>query len=228
MSDFAEARRNMVDSQLLTEGVTDRHILTAFGSLPRELFLPSDKRDLAYSDATLQVWSSFDGTSARYLPQPVVLARLIQLASIAARDSVLDIGCATGYSTAILARLALSVTAVEVEPELAAVASKNLAALDIDNATIIIGDLSRGAPQRGPFDVVLLNGSVPELSDSLFDQLNERGRLVSVVAKAARGKPLQGKAFLFVKVKGKASGVPRFDANAKPLPGFALPPMFAF
>ena len=228
MIDFEAARATMVDTQLRTDRVTDRRILAAFAALPRERFVPAAKRDLAYSDAALEVWPSFDGGPARYLLPPVVLARLIQLASVEAKDAVLDIGCATGYSTAVLARLARAVTAVESEPELAAAARETLQALGLSNAAVLKGEHARGAPQAGPFDVILLNGSVPEVPESLLAQLKDGGRLVAVVTAGPQGRPRQGKATLFVKVDGEASGVPHFDANAKPLPGFAFSPTFTF
>jgi protein-L-isoaspartate(D-aspartate) O-methyltransferase len=228
MIDFEGARTTMVESQLRTDRVTDRRVLTAFASLPRERFVPEAKRDLAYSDAVLEVWPSFDAGPARFLLAPVVLARLAQLASVEAQDAVLDVGCATGYSTALLAHLARVVAAVEVEPELAAAARENLQALGLDNATVVEGDLRRGAPEAGPFDVILLNGSVPEVPDSLLAQLKEGGRLVAIVTGAVQGRPRQGKAYLFVTVDGEASGLPHFDANARPLPGFAPSPSFTF
>ena len=228
MIDFEAARATMVESQLRTDRVADRRVLEAFASLPRERFVPQEMRDLAYSDAALEVWPSIDGAPARYLLTPVVLARLAQLASVEAKDSVLDIGCATGYSTAVLAELARAVTAVEAEPELAAAARENLQALGLSNAAVVEGALSRGAPEAGPFDVILLNGSVPEAPDSLLAQLKDGGRLVAVVTAGAQGRPRQGKATLFVKVDGEASGLPHFDANARPLPGFALFPSFTF
>jgi len=228
MIDFERARATMVESQLRTDKVTDRGILAAFAALPRERFVPPDQRELAYSDASLEVWPSLDGGPARCLLPPVALARLIQLASVEANDAVLDIGCATGYSTAVLSHLARSVTAVEAEPELAAAARDNLLALGIVNATVLDGALVRGAPDAGPFDVILLNGRVPEVPDALLAQLKKGGRLSAIIAAGRAGRPSQGKATLFVKVDGEASGVPHFDANAKPLPGFAALPSFTF
>ena len=227
MIDFEAARATMVESQIRTDRVTDRRILAAFASLPRELFVPPAKRDLSYSDGMLEVWPSLDGGPARYLLQPVVLARLVQLATVEAKDTVLDIGCATGYSTAILAHLAGNVTAVEAEPELAAAARETVRALGLANAAVVNGDHAYGAPEAGPFDVILLNGSVPEVPGSLVAQLKEGGRLVAVVT-GQQGRPRQGKACLFVKVDGEASGLPHFDANAKPLPGFNFSPAFTF
>jgi protein-L-isoaspartate(D-aspartate) O-methyltransferase len=228
MIDFEQARATMVESQLRTDKVTDRRILAAFAALPRERFVPPAKRELAYSDASLEVWPSLAGGPARFLLPPVVLARLIQLASVEANDAVLDIGCATGYSTAVLAHLARSVTAVEAEPELAAATRDNLLALSIGNATVLDGVLARGAPEAGPFDVILLNGSVPNVPDALLAQLKERGRLCAIVAAGREGRPRQGKATLFVKVDGEASGLPHFDANARPLPGLAPSLSFTF
>ena len=140
MIDFEAARATMVESQLRTDRVTDRRILAAFAALPRESFVPAAKRDLAYSDAALEVWPSLDGGPARYLLPPVVLARLIQLASVEAKDSVLDIGCAAGYSTAILSHLAQVVTAVEAEPELAATARETLQALGLNDVAVVHGE----------------------------------------------------------------------------------------
>jgi len=228
MIDFERARATMVESQLRTDKVTDRRILSTFATLPRECFVPEEKRQLAYSDASLEVWPSINGAPARFLLPPVVLARLIQLAAVEAKDAVLDVGCATGYSTAVLARLASSVTAVEAEPELAVAARESLQELGIANATVMEGALTRGAPEDGPFDVVLLNGSVPEVAESLLAQLKEGGRLCAIIAAGRGGRPRQGKATLFVKVDGVASGLPHFDANARALPGFAPSPSFTF
>jgi protein-L-isoaspartate(D-aspartate) O-methyltransferase len=228
MIEFAVARRHMVESQLRTNRVTDRRLLAAMGELPRERFLPPSRQPLAYIDADLEVWPAIDGTLPRYLLAPVVLARLIQLASVEATSNVLDIGCATGYSTAVLSRLANAVTAVEVEPELAAAARANLAALGIGNATVVEGPLTEGAPDAAPFDVILVNGSIVDVPEEPLAQLKEGGRLVAVIAASREGRPRQGKAFLFVNVDGEASGVSHFDASAKPLPGFAPTPSFSF
>jgi protein-L-isoaspartate(D-aspartate) O-methyltransferase len=228
MIEFAVARRHMVESQLRTDRVTDRRLLAAMGELPRERFLPPSRQPLAYIDADLEVWPAIDGTLPRYLLAPVVLARLIQLANVEATGNVLDIGCATGYSTVVLSRLANAVTAVEVEPELAAAARANLAALGIGNAAVVEGPLTEGAPDAAPFDVILVNGSVLDVPEELLAQLKEGGRLVAVIAAGREGRPRQGKAFLFVKVDGEASGVSHFDASAKPLPGFAPTPSFSF
>lgn len=226
--DFESARAAMVESQIRPTQVTDRRVLAAFGSLPREMFVPAAKRGLAYSDGSLEVWPAIAGAAARFLLAPVVQARLLQLAQIEPGDSVLDIGCMTGYSTALLSSLAKSVLGVEPEPELAAAARTNLSTLGIANASIVEGALADGAPGSGPYDVILLNGSVPEIPEALFAQLKDGGRLVAILAGDRNGRPTQGRAYRFVKSEGEASGVSHFDANAKPLPGFAGAPCFTF
>ena len=224
MIDYERQRLNMVESQLRPNEVTDRRLLAAMGTLPRELFVPASRRGFAYMDDAVEVWPSIDGAPARFLMAPMVLARLIQLAMVEPEDAVLDVGCATGYATAVLSCLAYSVTGLEPEPELASAARRTLHALDIENAVIATGPLAKGHADRGPYDVILVNGSVPEIPESLLGQLKEGGRLVAVVSPNAG----QGKAYLFVKVEGEASGLAHFDAGAKPLPGFAPEPCFAF
>jgi protein-L-isoaspartate(D-aspartate) O-methyltransferase len=228
MTDFARARETMVLTQLLPSAVTDRRLLAAFAALPRERFVPEAKRPLAYMDAGIEVWPAIDGASPRFLLAPMVLARLIQLAAVGADDSVLDIGCATGYSTAVLAQLARSVTGVEPEPELAAAAGETVRALGFANVRIVEGELALGAPVAAPYDVIVLNGSVAEIPQTLFAQLREGGRLVAIVGEGAPAKPRQAKAYRFVKVEGETSGVAHFDANAEPLPGFSPAPCFTF
>jgi len=227
MVDFERQRQSMVESQLRPNEVTDRKILAAMGTLPRERFVPSRMRLLAYMDESVEVFPAREGAPARFLLAPMVLARLLQLASVEPEDKVLDVGCATGYSTAVLARLARIVIGLEPEPELAEAARRTLHELAIENATIVEGALADGAPKDRPYDVILLNGSVEEIPESLLTQLREGGRLVAILASGANtARP--GKAYLFVKIDGEASGLPHFDAGARALPGFSRARAFAF
>lgn len=228
MADFARQRLSMVESQLLPSMVTDPRLLAAMGELPRELFVPASARAFAYMDEGVEVWPSVDGAPARYLLAPMVLARLIQLADVDARDRVLDVGSATGYAAAVLARLAGEVVGLEPEPELAASATKTLAELGFANVRSVEGALAQGHAASGPYDVILLGGSVPEVPEPLLAQLKEGGRLAAVIVKETQGQETQGKVYLFVKVAGKVSGRPHFDAGARPLPGLAPLPSFAF
>jgi protein-L-isoaspartate(D-aspartate) O-methyltransferase len=151
----------------------------------------------------------------------MVLAKLVQAAGIRASDNVLDIGCATGYSSALLARLARSVVALEEDPALAKQAEKNLAGLA--NVTVVSGPLTHGWSERAPYDVILLNGAIEVVPEDLCRQLNEGGRLVCVLGRAPAGKGM-----LYVSVGGDVSGRPVFDAAAPLLPGFTKPSSFVF
>jgi protein-L-isoaspartate(D-aspartate) O-methyltransferase len=223
MIDFEAQRLAMVESQLRPNEVTDTRLLSAMRSLPRELFVPAKFRELAYIDEAIEVFPSIDGAPARFILAPMVLARLVQLAAVAPGDRVLDVGCATGYSTAVLARLCASATGLEPEPELAHSARAALGGLGIVNAEIVEGALAHSHPGNAPYDVILLDGSVSEVPQSLLQQLGEGGRLAAILSSGR-----QGKAYRFVKVEGEASGLPHFDAGARPLPGFQPQPCFVF
>jgi protein-L-isoaspartate(D-aspartate) O-methyltransferase len=227
MVDFDQQRLTMVESQLRPNEVTDRRLLAAMRTLPRERFVPERLSLLAYMDESVEVFPAIDGAPARFLLPPMVLARLVQLAAVEPKDHVLDIGCATGYSTAVLACLGRRVVGLEPEPELAETARRMLRELAIENATIVEGALAAGTPEDGPYDVILLNGSIEEIPASVLGQLREGARLVAILASGANSaRP--GKAFLFVKIDGEASGLPHFDAGARALPGFSRAPSFAF
>ena len=216
----------MVETQLRPNEVTDTRLIAAMSALPRERFVPEGLRAFAYIDERLEVFPAIDAAPARFLLAPMVLARLVQLAAVEPGDTVLDVGCVTGYSTAILARLGREVTGVEPEPELAEAARANLRALELANVEIVEGALARGCPQKGPYDVILLNGSVRAKPESLFGQLREGGRLAAILSR--QGPGAQGKATLFVKAEGEVSGLPHFDAGAAPLPGFSRESSFNF
>ncbi len=226
MIDFAPQRLTMVETQLRPNAVTDTRLLAAMRTLPRERFVPERLAAIAYMDEGIEVFPATDGAPARYLLAPMVLARLVQLAAVEPQDAVLDVGCATGYSTAVLARLGRQVIGLEPEPELAAAARGNLRQLGLANADIVESALARGCLERGPYEVILLNGSVPAPPQALIAQLKEGGRLAAILARGGSGT--QGKAYLFVKAGGEASGVPHFDAGARRLPGFSPEPCFSF
>jgi protein-L-isoaspartate(D-aspartate) O-methyltransferase len=226
MIDFARRRLTMVETQLRPTGLTDTRLLAAMSTLPRERFVPERFRALAYIDEGIEVFPVIDGAPARYLLAPMVLARLVQLAAVEPEDAVLDIGCATGYSTAVLARLGRQVTGLEPEPELAEAARANIRELGLADTEIVEGALARGCPEKGPYDVIIMNGSVPAPPETLFAQLKDGGRLAAILSRGAPGS--QGKATLFVNAGGDVSGVSHFDAGAPPLPGFSPAPSFGF
>jgi protein-L-isoaspartate(D-aspartate) O-methyltransferase len=221
MIDFVAARRMMVDGQVRTADVTDPRLLSAMLDLPRERFFPEDKVSLAYLDIDVPV--SEAGLPVRRLLKPMVLAKLIQAAGIAETDRVLDVGCATGYSTVLLAHLAGSVVGLEEDAALSREAADAVAWAGLPNAKIVTGPLSRGCAADGPYDLILLQGSAEIVPGALFDQLKSGGQLACVL-----GRGPAAKAMLYRRVEGDISGRPVFDAAAAPLPGFAKPQEFVF
>jgi protein-L-isoaspartate(D-aspartate) O-methyltransferase len=222
MTDFAALRRTMVDSQVRTADVTDPRLLAAMLELPRERFFPEDKASLAYLD--LDVPLTEPGLPVRRMLSPMVLAKLIQAADVAETDQVLDVGCATGYSTALLSQLAGLVIGLEEDSALARRAAEALATTGFTGTRIVTGPLSRGWPGEGPYDLILLQGSTEIVPPpALFDQLKDGGRLACVL-----GRGQSGKAMLYRRIGGDLSGRPLFDAAAAPLPGFSKPPEFVF
>ena len=221
MTDFAAARRMMVDGQVRTSDVTDLRIISAMLELPRERFVSAADAGLAYLDLDVPVAK---GTVRRLL-KPMVLAKMVQAAAIKAGDRVLDVGCATGYSSALLARLAREVVALEEDPALARLADENLKAVGTSNVTVATGALTEGWRTLAPYDVIFVNGATEIVPDALCHQLGDAGRLVAVVGRAPAGR-----AMLYRSVGGEkeARGWPVFDATAPLLPGFAKPPAFVF
>lgn len=217
MTDFAAARKQMVDSQLLPNRVTDDRLIEAMGAVAREAFVPVGLRGVAYVDDDLQV------APGRYIMEPMVFGRLLQEAGVKKTDAVLDVACATGYSAAILARLANVVVALEEDETLAQQASTTLASADVVNAVAVTGRLSEGYAHQAPYDVIVLEGAVEQVPERILDQLAEGGRLVAVIA--GRG---MGKATLFTRSGGVIGRRELFDASTPLLPGFALEAGFVF
>ena len=219
MLDFAVARRMMVDGQIRTADVTDSRLLAAMLEVPRERFLPERNAALAYLD--LDVPASEPGRPVRRLLKPMVLAKLLQVAAIGESDRVLDVGCATGYASALLARLAGSVVALEEDAALVRHAQQALSG--VANVKLVTGPLVVGWPAEAPYDVIVLEGATEVVPQALLRQLKDGGRLVCVL-----GRGPACKAMLYRAADGEHSGRPVFDAAAPLLPGFAEPPAFVF
>ncbi len=211
----------MVEGQIRPNRVTDPALIVALNTVPRELFVPKEAQGIAYVDEEIPVGNG------RRLLEPMVLARMLQEAEITPRDVILDIGCATGYSTVLLAGLASAVVAVESDPELFALASKALAALATDAATVVNRPLEGGYPAQAPYDVIVINGAVGEVPQAILKQLADGGRLVTVVAYNHDIARL-GQARLYRKVGNSVASVSLFEASAPILPGFEFKPRFVF
>jgi protein-L-isoaspartate(D-aspartate) O-methyltransferase len=217
MSDYAAARLHMVQSQILPNNASDPRVAEALQRVPRELFVPARLNTVAYLDKDIEV------APGRYLMEPLVYARLLQAAAVETADVVLDVGCTSGYSAAVLADLAASVVALESDAELAARASQTLADLGADNAVVVEGDLAAGIADQGPYDVIILNGAVTAVPEALTGQLAEGGRLAAVVEVNGVGRIR-----LLRRQNGNVSGHDICDAQVPALPGFAPKAGFSF
>jgi protein-L-isoaspartate(D-aspartate) O-methyltransferase len=217
MTDFAAARRHMIDGQLRPSRVTAPALLDAMAEIPREAFVGPGERGLAYADEDLPVGRG------RHLMEPLVLARLIQAAAPQPQDTVLDVGVATGYSSAVLSRLAAQVVALEEDAAFAEQARDTLARLGCANVTVVGGPLAEGFIRRAPYGVILINGAVDEIPSGLQAQLGEGGRLATVV-----GTGSMGRATLFTKRHGILSHRILFDAATPALKSFVKDPGFVF
>jgi len=219
MTDFALARRNMVEGQLRPNRVTNTQLLTEIGNLPRERFLPEGLRSVAYSDEDVPLGKG------RFLMEPMVLARLIQTLQPRPEDRALVVASGRGYGAAVLARLVKAVVAVESDSGLAAAAQQTARELGITGVQQTVGQMEAGAAGSGPYDVILIEGAVQQVPAAILGQLADGGRLATILAGPAGAL---GTAQLFVKEGGVASGRPLFDAGTPTLPGFAPPPRFTF
>lgn len=222
MTDPSIQRLNMLDSQVRPSDITDRRILRAMGEVPREAFVPVPKRPVAYVDGPIEVLAGSKGGAARALLAPRTLAKMIQLCGLGDKAVVLDVGCATGYSSAVLARMARRVVAVEVHADLATAASGTLAELKVENASVHNGPLAEGRQGEGPYDAILVNGAIELEPRTLLDQLKDGGRLVAVSAGRA------GKAVVWTRAGRNFDRREDFDATAPVLPGFAAARAFTF
>jgi protein-L-isoaspartate(D-aspartate) O-methyltransferase len=216
MADFAALRRMMVDGQVRTADVTDRPLIQAMLDVPRERFVQPAQAGLAYLDLDLPV-----GAGARRLLKPMVLAKMLQALDLSAGTRVLDVGCASGYAAAVMARLGAAVVALEEESGLAAQARANLTGLD--NVVVVEGRLADGDAARAPYDAILVEGAIELDPDRLCRQLADGGRLICIL-----GTGPAPKVTIFRRDADDITPRIIFDTAGPALPGFAKPPTFAF
>ena len=217
--EFAQARRTMVDCQIRPTKVTDERVIAAFGEVPREAFVGRHQRAIAYVDEDLPV------PGGRCMMEPMVLARLVQALSVDAGDNVLIVGCGTGYSAAILARIAASVIAVDTRASLVEKAQETLVSIGTDNAVAIKGRLADGFAKEGPSDAILREGAVETVPEQILAQMSDAGRLVAVWRPADH--PV-GVASLWSKAGDGFSRTPMFDAQVPLLDEFRAKQEFVF
>lgn len=211
------ARSNMVEGQIRPNNVTDERLIEAISSVNREKFVPKTFSGVAYLDKNIQV------APGRFLMEPMVFSRLLDAAHIKADQLVLDIGCSTGYSSAVLGRLAEAVVALEEDDDLVEQATRILSEEACDNVAVVGGPLKNGLAKQGPYDLIFINGMVGEIPTSLLEQLNDGGQLLCVLEQNGVGK-----AMLVTydnKIVGKRV---LFDASLPALQAFSKASTFKF
>jgi protein-L-isoaspartate(D-aspartate) O-methyltransferase len=167
----------MVERQLRLRDVVDERVLAAMERVPRDVFVPPKLRSRAYDDAALPIGSG------QTISQPYMVAKICEALSLRGDERVLDVGTGSGYQAAVLAELTAEVDTIERIPELAALARKNLAAAGYERVRVHVGDGTRGVPERAPFDAIAVAAAAPRMPQSLYEQLEPRGRLVLPVGR---------------------------------------------
>ena len=208
MTDFATRRTFMVDTQVRPSDVTKFPVIEAMLAVPREAYVPDQKREAAY------VGENLDLGSGRVVLEARTLAKMLDALDIQSDDVVLDIGCGLGYSSAVIARMADAVVAVE-EAAFADEAQSILSQQGADNVAVVEGELRDGAAKSGPYDVIILQGAVESISDAILDQLEEGGRIACLWQEGALGLVRIG-----YKLDGQVNWRFSFNASAPVLPGF--------
>ncbi len=211
MQYLLNARQNMIKGQILPLNILDNSIIEAMSKIPRHAFLPENMRDVAYTDTNILLGNG------RYLLSPATFARLLVAARITKSDRVLDVGCLGGYSSAIIASLASEVIATESDETFASLTHNVLNKKHINNVIIVRSDLNLGHPSSAPYQVIVINGSIPKVPDNIINQLDIGGRLVTIIQE----NPYIGKAVLIEKNAHSLSTKVLFEENIPNLLGFS-------
>lgn len=216
--DYAAARYRMVENQVRANRVIDERVISIVSDLPREKFVPSDKADIAYIDEAVKI------ADGRYLMEPMVMARLVQAAEPRETDVALVIGCGAGYTAAVLGQIVSTVVAVENDSALIKKANEILSELEIDNVAVVEGAFTDGYAKQAPYDVIVFNGAVTDVPETVADQLADGGRLVCVV----HGTAGMGSLVLQTRHGNVVSERDIFDCGTPLLPGYQRTEKFAF
>ena len=216
------ARTNMVEQQIRTWEVLDQDVLDLLYTVPREDFVPQQYRNLAFTDMEIPLRA--DAEEGQRMWMPKLEARVLQELAPKRTDRVLEIGTGSGYLTALFAHRAARVTSIEIDPALAAIGRANIERHGVDNVTLEIGDGARGCGQWGPFDIVVLTGSVPELPGAILESLAPGGRAFAVVGDA----PVMTARLITCSTLGALSTVALFETLLAPLANCMQPSRFRF
>ncbi|MDQ7775968.1 protein-L-isoaspartate O-methyltransferase family protein [Paracoccus aminovorans] len=212
MTDFAQRRTMMVDTQVRPNEVTSYPVIEAMLTVPREQFVPDSRRDVAYAGENI------DLAPDRVLLEPRTLGRMMDVLALQNSDLVLDVACGYGYGAAVMARIAEAVVAVESDEAMAAEAESRLAAQDVFNVAVVRGPLAEGCASQAPYDAILVEGAIEIFPDALAEQLREGGRVVALFREGNLGTVRLGR-----KLDGRVNWRFSFNAGAPLLPGFAKP-----
>lgn len=215
--DFTAARTALIDSQVRPNDVTDRRLIGAMASVPRELFVPASRRAAAYADVAVETGPG------RWLMTARDFSKLVNIAGVRPEDRVLDIAAGTGYSVAVLAQMAGTIVALEQDEAAAKTLKDGLAAAGVAGVEVVVGALKAGAPGQGPFDVIFVNGAVEEVPTAWLSQLAEGGRLAVAVNEGGVCR-----ARIYTAAGGKTAWRTPFDAPVPALPGFERAAAFRF
>lgn len=210
MTDFAQRRTMMVDTQVRPNEVTSYPVIEAMLNVPREQFVPEARRDVAYAGGNI------DLATDRVLLEPRTLGKMMDVLNLQGSDLVLDVGCGYGYCAAVMARIAEAVVAVEQDETMAAEAEARLAAQDVFNVAVVKGPLTEGCAGQAPYDAMLLEGAIEEFPETLTEQLREGGRVIALFREGNLGTVRLGH-----KLDGRMNWRFSFNAGAPVLPGFA-------
>lgn len=217
MTSFEDARTAMVDCQVRPSDVTRYTVIDAMLTVQRENFVPANYRDVAYAGEHIAI------SQSRVVLDPRVTAKLLDLAAIGPEDLVLHIGCGYGYLSALIAHMADFVVAIDNDEDRVRQASQNLADGEFDNVVVETGELSVGAANHGPYDVVVIEGAIEQLPETIADQVKLGGRIVSIFAENGVGQCRMGQ-----KTKTGITWRRAFDATAPVIPGFEAEKAFEF
>lgn len=216
MSKFATRRMMMVDTQVRPSDVTKFPIIEAMLSVPREIYVPRDLQEAAYVGDNLSLGAG------RVMLEPRTLAKMLDALDVQPSEMVLDVGCGLGYSSAVIARLAETVVAVEEDAEMAAEAQRLLSVEGVDNAVVVTGPLAAGAAKHGPYDAVMVEGGVESIPDALVHQIKDGGRIAAVFMEGNVGTVRIG-----IKREGRINWRFTFNAAAPVMGGFSRERGFA-
>jgi protein-L-isoaspartate(D-aspartate) O-methyltransferase len=209
MADYKTLRTTMVDTQVRPSDVTKFPVIDAMLAVPREAFVPRERRDMAYVGAHVAL------DAGRVVLEPRTLAKMLDFLDIRGDELVLDIGAGLGYGAAVMARMAEAVIALEDDPDRIAEAQAALSEHGADNVVMQEGALHAGAPEHGPYDVILVEGGVETMPEAILAQLKDGGRIACLFQEGALGVVRIG-----YKIDGVVNWRFAFNAGAPVLPGF--------